>query len=324
MERGVLLPAEERIDSVALGERAERLGYHAVWSSELWGADAFVRLAQIAERTDDVALGTAIVNVFSRTPAALAQAGATLDRASDGRFTLGTGTSTPKAVRDLHSMSFDRPIRRSHETIDLVRRFSRGEGRVEYDGECFQVADFPALGADFEVWHAALGPANRRVVGRLCEGWIPHMIPFDRLETVFDDVAEAAEGADRDPAGITVAPYVPCAVSDDPGEARDAVRGHVAYYVGSGEGYRRAVGAAFPDRADRIAEAWREGDRGEAAGLVTDEMVAALGVAGTPEDAEAQLADLPGIVDHAMVVVPANAAAELTDPTVEALAPARQ
>jgi alkanesulfonate monooxygenase SsuD/methylene tetrahydromethanopterin reductase-like flavin-dependent oxidoreductase (luciferase family) len=321
MDRGVLLPAEERIDSVELGVRAERLGYDAVWSSELWGADAFVRIAQIAERTDDVELGTAIVNVFSRTPAALAQAGATLQRASDGRFTLGTGTSTPKAIEDLHSMSFDQPVRRAHETIDLAQRFSRGEGRVEYDGECFEVADFPSLEEPFDVWHAALGPANRRVVGRLCEGWIPHMIPFGRLDTVFGDVAEAAEEADRDPAEITVAPYVPCAVDEDPETARGAVRGHVAYYVGSGEGYRRAVGAAFPDRADRIAEAWREGDRKEAAGLVTDEMVEALGVAGTPETAEAKLGDLPDFVDHAMVVVPANAAAELTDGTVEALAP---
>jgi alkanesulfonate monooxygenase SsuD/methylene tetrahydromethanopterin reductase-like flavin-dependent oxidoreductase (luciferase family) len=321
MERGVLLPAEERIDSVELGERAESLGYDAVWSSELWGADAFVRLAQLAERTDEVALGTAIVNVFSRTPAALAQAGATLQRASDGRFTLGTGTSTPKAVEDLHSQSFERPIRRSHETIDLAKQFSRGEGRVEYDGECFQVADFPTLETPFEVWHAALGPANRRVVGRLCDGWIPHMIPFGRLETVFEDIATAAEEAGRDPADITVAPYVPCAVSEDPETARDAVRGHVAYYVGSGEGYRKAVGAAFPERADRIADAWRDGNRSEATGLVTDEMVDALGVAGTPDAAEEKLGELPDFVDHAMVVVPANAAGELTDGTVEALAP---
>jgi alkanesulfonate monooxygenase SsuD/methylene tetrahydromethanopterin reductase-like flavin-dependent oxidoreductase (luciferase family) len=321
MERGVLLPAEERIDSVALGVRAETLGYDAVWTSELWGADAFVRLAQLAERTDTIQLGTAIINVFSRTPAALAQAGATLQRASDGRFTLGTGTSTPKAIEDLHSMSFDRPIRRAHETIELVQQFTASEGRVEYEGECFEVADFPSLDVNLDVYHAALGPANRRVVGRLCDGWVPHMIPFGRLDSVFSDVADAARERDRAPDDVDIAPYVPCAVSDDPEAAKDAIRGHVAYYVGSGEGYRKAVAAEYPDRADDIADAWRDGDRTGAIDHVSDEMVDALGVAGTPETAEAKLADLPDVVDHAMVVVPAQVAGELTDETVEALAP---
>jgi len=321
MERGVLLPAEERIDSVALGVRAETLGYDAVWTSELWGADAFVRLAQLAERTDTIQLGTAIINVFSRTPAALAQAGATLQRASDGRFTLGTGTSTPKAIEDLHSMSFDRPIRRAHETIELVQQFTASEGRVEYDGECFEVADFPSLDVNLDIYHAALGPANRRVVGRLCDGWVPHMIPFGRLDSVFSDVADAARERDRAPDDVDIAPYVPCAVSDDPEAAKDAIRGHVAYYVGSGEGYRKAVAAEYPDRADDIADAWRDGDRTGAIDHVSDEMVDALGVAGTPETAEAKLADLPDVVDHAMVVVPAQVAGELTDETVEALAP---
>ena len=114
---------------------------------------------------------------------------------------------------------------------------------------------------------------------------------------------------------------MPCAVSDDPEAAKDAIRGHVAYYVGSGEGYRKAVAAEYPDRADDIADAWRDGDRTGAIDHVSDEMVDALGVAGTPETAEAKLADLPDVVDHAMVVVPAQVAEELTDETVEALAP---
>lgn len=322
MERGVLLPAQERVDTVALGVRAESLGYDAVWASELWGGDAFVRLTQIAERTDEIGLGTAIVNVFSRTPATLAQAAVTLDRASDGRFTLGTGVSTPKAIEDLHGMAFESPIRRAHETVSLVRRFTAESGDpVTYDGEIFAVRDFPPLGGSIPLWHAALGPANRRVVGRVCDGWIPHNVPFDRLERVFEDVAAAARDADRDPEAITVAPYVPAAVAADPEVARDAIRGHLAYYVGSAEGYRKAAGGAFPDAADRIANAWRDGNRADAAAEVTDDMVDALGVAGTPETAREKLRELPPVIDHAMVVVPAQAAADLGERTIAALAP---
>ena len=157
----------------------------------------------------------------------------------------------------------------------------------------------------------------------LADGWIPHNVPFRRLEPTFETVAGAAEEAGRDPEEITVAPYVPCAVSDDADEARDAVRGHVAYYVGSGEGYRKAVAAAFPDEADAVADAWRDGDRGAAAGHVTDEMVDALGVAGTPERARTRLDELLAEtpVDYPLLVVPAQAADDLAEQTLEALAP---
>jgi alkanesulfonate monooxygenase SsuD/methylene tetrahydromethanopterin reductase-like flavin-dependent oxidoreductase (luciferase family) len=80
-------------------------------------------------------------------------------------------TSTPKAIEDLHGLRFERPVQRAHEAISLVKQFTGGgDGAIRYDGEVFCVADFPALDADVPVYHAALGPANRRVVGRLCDG----------------------------------------------------------------------------------------------------------------------------------------------------------
>jgi alkanesulfonate monooxygenase SsuD/methylene tetrahydromethanopterin reductase-like flavin-dependent oxidoreductase (luciferase family) len=147
-------------------------------------------------------------------------------------------------------------------------------------------------------------------------------IPFSNLESAFEDIEETADAAGRDPDEITVAPYVPAAVSsDDPERARDAIRGHVAYYVGSGEGYRRAVAQSFPDAADEIASHWADGDRGAARGAVTDEMIEALGVAGTPEEARAQLAALQdGIVDLPIVTVPQQAT-DLALETIQALAP---
>jgi 5,10-methylenetetrahydromethanopterin reductase len=168
-----------------------------------------------------------------------------------------------------------------------------------------------------------MGPANRRVVARVADGWIPHNLPFSELPDAFEQIAETAREAGRDPEDITVAPYVPSAVSDDePEAARDAVRGHVAYYVGSGEGYRKAVGQVFPDRADTIADHWQNGDREAASEAVTDEMVDALGVAGTTDAARERLAELQdGIVDLPIITVPRNAAAEFALDTIDALAP---
>jgi len=308
-------------DPAAIAETAEEFGYGGVWLGELWGTSSVVKLSEIATRTEEIGIGTAILNVYSRSPAVLAMTAATLDDVSGGRFTLGVGTSTPKAVEDLHSMSFDRPVRRSHETIDLVKQFLAGEGRIDYDGEVYETADFPALGVDVDVYHAALGRANRRVVARLADGWIPHNVPFPDLPEAFDYIVDHTP-EDREVDDISVAPYVPAAVSEDAEEARDAVRGHVAYYVGSGDGYRRAVARRFPEGADRVAELWRDGERGDATDAVTDEMLEALGVAGTAAEARDQFEEIASmdVVDRPMVTVPNNAT-DLAEETVAALAP---
>lgn len=327
---GLLLP-DTGGEPVEMGIRAEEFGYDSAWMGELWGTSSVVALTELAVRTERIGLGTAIVNVFSRTPAVLAMTAATLDRTAGGRFTLGVGTSTKKAVEDLHGMDWSdpNPVRRAHETIELAKRFLGDGGRVEYDGEVFDVADFPSLDVDVPVYHAALGKANRRVVARLADGWMPHNVPFPDLKESFEYVAEHAREAGRDPDDIAVAPYVPAAVADDADEARDAVRGHLAYYVGSGKGYERAVATRFPEEAGEIAAHWRgdgrERDRGAAKGTVTDEMIGALGVAGTPETARDQLRALLEMdaVDEPLIAVPQNASKGMVDRTVEELSPER-
>ena len=321
MPRGVLAP--ERGDTATFADRAESLGYDSVWTGELWGQDSFVALTCAAERTDSITLGTAIANVYGRTPATLAQAAASLDRVADGRAILGLGTSTAKAVEDLHGMTFENPARRLHETAELTKRFLDGEQPITYEGNCFEVADFPPLERSVPVYTAALGPATRRATARTADGWLPHNIPFERLDEAFEYIETHAREAGRDPAAITVAPYVPAAVSDDGDTARATLRGHIAYYVGSGDGYRRAVAQSFPNRAETIAEAWRAGKREDARAAVTAEMVDALGVAGTPGRARAQFESIAAldVVDHPLVVVPASAGEGMVEETVDALAP---
>ncbi|WP_227378937.1 LLM class flavin-dependent oxidoreductase [Haladaptatus halobius] len=324
MPTDLLLPQVTNLDQTELGVRAETLGYDGLWLGELWGASSVVRLTDIAARTDTIALGTAILNVFSRTPAVLAMTAATLDQVSDGRFQLGVGTSTKKAVEDLHGMDWDdpNPVRRAHETIELITAFLGDVGRVDYEGDVFDVQDFPSLDIDVPIYHAALGKANRRVVARLCDGWIPHNIPFPDLEENFAYIVDQAEAAGRDTT-IDVAPYVPTAVSDDAEKAKDAIRGHVAYYVGNGQGYEQAVAQRFPDDAAAVADAWRGGDRETAAENVTNEMIEALGVAGTPEQARKQFQTIADIdcVTRPMVTIPSNADEKMTEQTIEEMAP---
>lgn len=324
MATGVLVP--NNVEVATFAGRADRLDYDSLWTPELWGRDAFVSLTRAAAVTTDIALGTAIVNTYGRSPATLAQAAATLAESADGQIRLGVGTSTRKVVEDLHAGDFDNPPRRLHETVELIKKFLSDDDSVSYQGKEFDVSDFPGLDADVPVYAAALGPSNRRATGRTADGWLPHNVPFSRLGETFETVAETARERGRDPADIAVSPYVPSAVSDDPAEAISAVRGHIAYYVGSGEGYRKAVGASFPAAAETIAEAWRSGDREAARGAVTDDMMGDLAIAGTPADAREQLVGLAATdpVDEPIIAVPDGAPAEIAHRTVEVLAPANR
>lgn len=324
MQLGVVIPRSLDQDPTELAISAEKWGYDSVWMGELWGTSSVVKLTEIACQTEEIQIGTAILNIYSRSPAVLAMTAATLDRISNGRTHLGVGPSTPTAIENIHGMEFERPARRAHETIELIQRLtSTEEDRINYDGELISVKGVPTLERDIPIYFAALGPANRRVVGRLCDGWIPHNIPLFKLSDAFEPIAETAREAGRDPDTITVAPYVPAAVSDDSEKAHNALRGHIAYYTSSSKGYRQAVATYYPDEAAKIAEKWQSSDRSDAIDLVTDDMVSDLGIAGTPEDARNQLHDLfeKSIIDHPLITIPEQVDDDLAEQTVKELSP---
>lgn len=251
-------------------------------------------------------------------------AGSTLNQIAPGGFRLGLGTSTEQSINTLHGMSFDQPLRRTRETIELVKRLTSHETkRVNYSGEIFDVSGIPPLEADVPVYNAALGPANRRLTGELCDGWIPHNIPFSRLDEAFETLAESAAQQERKASEISVTPYVPAAVSPRRDEARDLLRAHIAYYVGSGEGYRKAVGSVYPDEAEEVADHWNAGNRSDAAASVSDEMVNDLGVAGTAEEARDQMRELvqSTCVDEPIVVIPFQADPQAVKRTQVELSP---
>jgi alkanesulfonate monooxygenase SsuD/methylene tetrahydromethanopterin reductase-like flavin-dependent oxidoreductase (luciferase family) len=325
MEIGARIPDHGGIEDIEFSQRAEDdWEYESVWAGELWGSDIFVRLTQLATQTERIGLGVGIANVFSRSPAVLAMAGASLQEVSDGRVLFGVGPGTGKTIEDLHGIAFERPIRRVHETVELIRSYTRqGAEPITYNGELFEVADFHSLEARFPIYNAALGAANRRVTGRLCDGWLPHNIPFTNLEGLFEKVRTAARDADRDPNTIEVRPYVPVAVDDNPQVAYDNIRKHIAYYVGNSTGYKSALDQAFPESMDGVAGKWKDGRHDEAADLVSDSIVDVIGVAGDPKSARDSLRELyeRPIIDALNLVVPLQADRELILKTFEELSP---
>lgn len=113
---------------------AEQRGFDSLWTGELWGDDSVVTMTDVARSTDEIELGTGIVNTYSRTPAVLTMASSALDKVSDGRFTLGIGPSTPVAIERLHGLEFVQPVRRGYETMELIGAFTGDDEYVSYEG----------------------------------------------------------------------------------------------------------------------------------------------------------------------------------------------
>jgi len=178
MNLGVFLPTDAGVDlerAALLARRAEELGYVSAWVPEAYGTDAISILGALAARTSRIGLGTGIVNVFSRTPALLAQTAATLDQLSNGRFSLGLGTSGHQVVAGWHGVAYEHPLRRMRETVEIVRQVMRREPLL-YDGEVFHLGQGLRLMAHprrpaVPIYLATLTRGGVRLAGELAEGW---------------------------------------------------------------------------------------------------------------------------------------------------------
>src|SRR6185312_16374389 len=118
---------------------AERAGFDAVFTAESWGSDAFTPLAWWGSRTSRIRLGTSIMQMSARTPAATAMAAITLDHLSGGRFMLGLGASGPQVVEGWYGQAYPRPLARTREYVSIVRAILAREAPVEHDGDFFQL-----------------------------------------------------------------------------------------------------------------------------------------------------------------------------------------
>jgi len=321
--------AQESVqDFVDMAVRAEELGYEAVWLPETWGRDAVTIMTSIAHATEDVLIGSSIVNVYSRSPALLAQTAATLDEVSEGRFRLGIGPSGPAVIENWHGMDFGNPLRRTREYVDIIKTVLAGE-ELEYDGEYFDVSGFrlrcdppePAPLVDV----AAMGPKAVELAGRFADGWPALLFAPDALRDRLEDFERGTDLGDSDRSEQDVTLSLTCCALEDGERARHLTAQHAAFYVGAmGTYYRDSLARqGYEDEADAIAAKWAEGDREDAIALFADELLDEFTAAGTPERARDELEKFTAVdgVDNVSIGFPRAATPAEVDATLEAFAP---
>jgi alkanesulfonate monooxygenase SsuD/methylene tetrahydromethanopterin reductase-like flavin-dependent oxidoreductase (luciferase family) len=126
-------------EQIALAKQADEQGLDSVWVSEAWGQDAVSVLAWLGANTERIGLGSGLLQIPARTPAMTAMTAMTLDTLSGGRFRLGPGVSGPQVSEGWHGVSFARPLARTREYVEIVRKALAREGPLEYEGSEFRL-----------------------------------------------------------------------------------------------------------------------------------------------------------------------------------------
>ncbi|MUV87396.1 TIGR04024 family LLM class F420-dependent oxidoreductase [Natronomonas sp. CBA1123] len=330
-ERDVFLPVAAQPSVDALVEQAqlgEELGYDTAWLPETWGRDAVTTLTCIARETETIDIGTSIMPVYSRSPALIGQSAATLQEVSEGRFRLGLGPSGPIVIENWHGAEFGNPLRRTRETVDIVKQVLSGE-EVEYDGEYFDLEGFrlrcEAPDPVPPVETAGMGPKAVELAGRFADGWHALMLTRDGLRDRLEDFERGSEMGDRDRSEQRVTLSLTCCALEDEAEAKRLAKQHAVFYLGGmGTYYRDNLARqGHEEVANAIYDNYQDGDREAAMEALPDDLLEQLVVWGTPEGAREhfdRFTDVEG-VEAVSVSFPRAANLEQIESTMRALQP---
>ena len=289
---------------------AERLGYDSVWTAESYGSDAVTTIAWIAARTTRIHVGTAIMQIGARTPAASAMTAMTLDALSGGRFRLGLGVSNPQVVEGWHGQRFGKPLARTREYVSIVRAILRREKPVEFSGEYYQIPyagpDATSLGkplksilhgrADLPIYLAAIGPKNVALAAEIADGWIPTLFAPSRIRMFREWLDEGFRRAGGPKPAFDVMAACPVVVGDDVDACRAQHKPAIALYVGgmgarSRNFYNETVRRyGYEEAAQTIQELYLAGRKREAEAAVPDALVDEVGLFGPRERIRERLA----------------------------------
>ncbi|BDH11214.1 LLM class F420-dependent oxidoreductase [Streptomyces hygroscopicus] len=232
-------------DNLAVAQEADRLGYSVCWAAEAYGSDAATVLSWVAAQTERIDIGSAIFQIPARAPAMTAMTAATLDSLSGGRFRLGLGVSGPQVSEGWYGVKFDKPLARTREYVDIVRKAMTRE-RLSYQGEhwTLPLPDGPGKPLKLTVhpqrehiplYIAAIGPKNLQQTGEIADGALLIFPSADHLEeTGISYLRAGREKAGKTLEGFDVCPTLPLAVGADKDVSAlaDMFRPYTALYVG--------------------------------------------------------------------------------------------
>ncbi|WP_203338663.1 LLM class F420-dependent oxidoreductase [Nocardioides limicola] len=280
----------------------EKAGLDTVWIAEVYSFDSPTLMGYLAAKTETIEIGSAILNIYSRTPGLLAMTAAGLDNVSGGRAILGLGASGPQVVEGWHGVPYDKPIGRTREIIDIVRAALRREplvndgiiklpltkehGAVTGLGKPLKLLNHPERSA-VPIYLAALGGKNVELAAEKADGWLPFIYAPEKASSTWG-AALAAGAAKRDSAlgPLEVVAGGMCAIGDDVKGLLDFARPMLALYIGGmgarGKNFYNQLVCeyGFEAEAKHIQDLYLDGKKKEAEAALPLELLEMVNLVG--------------------------------------------
>ncbi|UAL28732.1 LLM class F420-dependent oxidoreductase [Nocardioides rotundus] len=308
----------------------EKAGLDLVWVAEAYGFDSPTLMGYLAAKTERVEIGAGILNVFSRTPGALLQTAAGLDNVSAGRAVLGLGASGPQVIEGFHGVPYKKPLARTAEIIDVVRRglrrepvtndgtfkmpLSKEDGAVTGLGKELKLLTKPER-PEVPIWIAALGPKSVEQAAEIADGWIPHLFHPEKSGSVWGEalaIGKEKRSADLGPLQITAGGMVAIGEGPETKALLDFARPLFALYVGGmgakSKNFYNDVAKAYgyEKEAEEIQDLYLSGKKREAEALVPTEWLEAANLVGPASYVKERVAAFAEAGVTHLQVVPAS------------------
>ncbi|NDH41920.1 MAG: LLM class F420-dependent oxidoreductase [Gammaproteobacteria bacterium] len=289
---------------IELIKQAESMGYDSVWTAEAYGNDAVTSAAWVLAQTTKIRVGTAIMQMPARTPAMCAMTAMSLDQLSGGRFIVGLGASGPQVVEGWHGVPYGKPVTRTKEYIQIMRKIFEREGPVEFDGQMYQMPNqgegTTGLGkplksilaaTEIPIYTASITPAGLRCAGEVADGVFPVWMDPNKYDVLGEAIGQGFEkaGNGKSLKDFDVAPFVTVAMNDDLDAAYDSLRPWLALYIG-GMGAKNknfyheyATRMGYGEAADQIQDLYLSGKKAEAEALVPNALLDDVSLIGPRE-----------------------------------------
>ena len=278
---------------------AESLGYELVATGEAWGPSTVPWMTLLAAHTEKIQIGTSILNVYSRSPGAIAQEFAALETISGGRMVCGLGSSGHRVIEHFHGVPFRKPLRRIREYVEIINLLIKGE-RLEYEGELFSLQrgftlDYDRPRDHVPIYIAAITPKSIVQTGEIADGIFPIHWPKGRFASLRQALSNASTAAGRPGDSVTIAPFTNVYVLDGANDDAlwQAARQPLFHYVNRmGDFYWNMLADnGFEPEVSASREAWRARDRDGAVAAISTDMVREIQVIGPMESVAEQLAE---------------------------------
>ena len=279
---GSLLSIEEVVEC---SQKLNEIKPEVMWIPETWGMENFSMLGLASKENKFSKIGSSIINIYSRSPSLIAMGASTIDIISNGRLILGLGTSSIPIIEDFHGNSFESPIQRMKEYVEIIRMALRGE-KINYSGKIFSLKDFSLLTKpvrkEIPIYLAAINQKMVEITWDIADGVIFYLRPKNEIKKTISSMQKNKK--------IDTALQIITCIHNDYERAAKRAKKTLSFYIAVGKIYREFLeSTGYSEETQIIFDEYRKGGLNGLEEFVSDKMLDDLCIAGTPDTAVKKL-----------------------------------